>query len=46
VQTALQLLGVSGALLAQLGAFEATLRNTLIDVGARFQALQRLLEAK
>eukprot|EP00241_Pyramimonas_parkeae_P016908 CAMPEP_0114299448 /NCGR_PEP_ID=MMETSP0059-20121206/12979_1 /TAXON_ID=36894 /ORGANISM="Pyramimonas parkeae, Strain CCMP726" /LENGTH=798 /DNA_ID=CAMNT_0001421921 /DNA_START=64 /DNA_END=2460 /DNA_ORIENTATION=+ len=45
VQSALQLLSISGGLLAQLGSFEATLRNTLIELGTRLATVHRVLES-
>lgn len=45
VQSALQLLSISGGLLAQLGSFEATLRNTLIELGNRLATVHRVLES-
>mmetsp|Transcript_24524 Transcript_24524/g.33821 ORF Transcript_24524/g.33821 Transcript_24524/m.33821 type:complete len:803 (+) Transcript_24524:165-2573(+) len=44
VQEALLLVGISSSLLAQLGAFEATLRNTLVDLHGRLTNLTRLLQ--
>ncbi|KAK3261243.1 hypothetical protein CYMTET_29841 [Cymbomonas tetramitiformis] len=44
VQGALQLLAVSSALLAQLGMFEATLRDTLVQLDKRIGELLPLVE--